>query len=78
MAKVECFEPIFDKNCDTLILGTAPGPTSLNKNKYYGSPKNYFWDIIFRVFSTEWNTFDYVGDSIEYESKMKILTDNKV
>ena len=75
---VECFEPIVDKKCKTLILGTAPGPTSLRKKEYYGSPNNYFWDILFRVLDTEWNAFDYVRDSIEYESKKELLIQNKI
>ena len=44
------FEPIEDKSCRILILGTMPGRQSLEQNEYYANRRNAFWDIMFSLF----------------------------
>ncbi len=78
MKKVECFDPIINENCDTLILGTAPGQISLDKSQYYGNTNNYFWDIIFRLFKNNWGAYEYVNDKITYEFKKELLLQNNI
>ncbi len=40
------FPPIVDENSRILILGTAPGNSSLGKEEYYAHSKNAIWKII--------------------------------
>ena len=44
------FDPIADRNCRILILGTMPGRQSLAKNEYYANRRNAFWGIMFSLF----------------------------
>ncbi len=78
MKLIESFEPVITKECKVLILGTMPGPESLRKSQYYGSPKNYFWDIMFRIFKRDWGKFNYIDDKVSYDEKKNILLENKV
>lgn len=78
MPKIQCFEPIVDSTSNTLILGTAPGVSSLEKRQYYGNKNNYFWDIIFRIYSPIWGSFDYVSDQISYSEKKELLLHNHI
>jgi hypoxanthine-DNA glycosylase len=62
---IHSFEPIEDKNCRILILGTMPGRQSLEKNEYYANPRNVFWDIIFSLFGEPMTE--------DYEKKRRLL-----
>ena len=44
---ITSFEPIVDKNCKVLILGTMPGVMSLEKKQYYGNKRNQLWKIMY-------------------------------
>lgn len=44
------FEPIYDKNCKVLILGSIPSPKSRENGFYYGHPQNRFWKVLASVF----------------------------
>ena len=43
---IESFAPIADEHSRLLILGTMPGVRSLQKQEYYGHPRNAFWPLI--------------------------------
>lgn len=40
------FPPIVDERSRILILGTAPGNSSLGKEEYYAHPRNEIWKLI--------------------------------
>lgn len=46
MSRVQCFDPIEDRNAEVLILGSMPGRASLAAGEYYAHPQNAFWRII--------------------------------
>lgn len=37
---IASFEPIIDKNCKILVLGTMPSVRFLEKQQYYGNKQN--------------------------------------
>lgn len=43
------FEPVFDQNSHTLIVGTWPSPKSREQGFYYGHPQNRFWPLMARL-----------------------------
>nr|WP_034678442.1 DNA-deoxyinosine glycosylase [Priestia megaterium] len=45
------FQPIVPKRPNVLILGSMPGGISLEKQQYYGNPRNHFWKILFTLFN---------------------------
>ncbi len=38
--------PVVDEKTKVLIVGSMPGMQSLEKQQYYGHPRNHFWSII--------------------------------
>nr|MBO2494162.1 DNA-deoxyinosine glycosylase [Clostridia bacterium] len=67
---VTSFEPIVDKNCKVLILGTMPGEISLQKQQYYANKQNQFWKIIYSLFNKD------VED--DYEKRKIFLLDHHI
>lgn len=45
------FEPIADRHCEVLLLGTMPGDRSLSLQQYYGHSGNHFWKLIYSIFN---------------------------
>jgi len=43
------FPPVAGKHPKILILGSMPSKTSLQKNEYYGYPRNHFWPVMFAL-----------------------------
>ena len=44
------FKPVASTNSRVLILGTLPGPVSLEKRQYYAQSRNAFWPIMGELF----------------------------
>ena len=68
--KAISFEPIVNEQSRILILGTMPGIKSLEKNQYYAHPRNAFWQIMFRLFNTEFSN--------NYEDRKNLILKNKL
>ena len=49
---IQSFPPFVNLSTQTIILGTMPGITSLEKKEYYAHPRNHFWKIIFTLFDS--------------------------
>jgi len=64
------FPPIARPDAAILILGSMPGEESLRKKQYYAHPRNSFWPIMEKLFST--------GDTLGYDSRVLILLDNRI
>lgn len=45
--------PIVDQSTHVLILGSMPSKLSLEKQQYYGNPRNHFWRIIGEILQQE-------------------------
>ena len=83
--KKNCFEPIFDKNCKILILGSIPSLKSIENNFYYMHPQNQFWKILDAVFYNEEKRFTKVVDEYRLnkcennrEEIKKLLLENHI
>lgn len=62
--------PIVDENTKVLIVGSMPGKQSLEKQQYYGNPRNHFWAIIATLLATE------IPES--YPEKITLLRANQI
>ena len=67
---IKGFEPVIDKNCKVLILGTMPSQKSLQKMEYYGNPQNAFWKIIYALFCIPMDT--------DYKKRTSFLLKNNI
>lgn len=63
------FPPLYNKNSDTLILGSFPSVKSRETMFFYGHPQNRFWKVIAGIYN------DKLPLSIE-EKKAIILNHN--
>lgn len=59
------FEPVFDRDCKILVLGTLPSVKSRENNFYYGHPQNRFWKLIAALFDE-----NNVPQTIEQKKEM--------
>jgi len=62
--------PVFDKNCEVLILGSFPSVKSREVHFFYGHPMNRFWKVIATIYGCP------VPSDIP--SKKKLLLDNRI
>ncbi len=62
--------PISDKSAKILILGSMPSDTSLDKQQYYGHPRNAFWPIMLTMFNKPLN--------ISYKQRQQLLIQNNI
>ncbi|WP_418301936.1 DNA-deoxyinosine glycosylase [Lysinibacillus fusiformis] len=62
--------PIVDSSTKVLIVGSMPGKQSLEKQQYYGNPRNHFWPIIGKLLQIE------VPD--DYSERMALLRKNAI
>jgi TDG/mug DNA glycosylase family protein len=44
--RLQSLAPIIDDDATVLILGSMPSAMSLEKQQYYGNPRNQFWAIL--------------------------------
>lgn len=68
---IHSFEPIIDKDCRVLILGTMPGMESLRQSQYYANKRNQFWKLIY-------NIFGILEPDENYNQKKLFLLKNKI
>jgi hypoxanthine-DNA glycosylase len=68
---IQSFKPIIPEKPILLILGTMPGIASLQKQQYYGHPRNHFWKIIAHLYHSE-----VIPE--KYEDRKKLLILNNV
>lgn len=63
--KIHSFPPVLPERPRVLILGSMPGGVSLEKQQYYGNPRNHFWKIIYVLFHSE--------EIEDYEERLEFL-----
>jgi hypoxanthine-DNA glycosylase len=69
---VNSLKAIIDQNSQVLILGTMPGPESLEKEEYYANPKNQFWKIIYCIINGRYEP------PSDYKKRIKFLKQNGI
>lgn len=62
--------PVIDKHSVVLIVGSMPGVLSLEKQQYYGNPRNHFWSIMECILEEPMPA--------EYEARLSILLKYKI
>jgi hypoxanthine-DNA glycosylase len=68
---INSFPYFIDSKTEILILGTMPGVMSLEKQEYYGHPRNHFWKILYSI-------FDALPIAHSFEEKKDFLLSNKI
>lgn len=66
----KCLSIVADQNTKILIVGTAPGEQSIEKQEYYSNKNNRFWRIIFECLGVE--------DPINYNKRIALLLENQI
>lgn len=66
------FEPIYDKNSNTLILGSFPSVISREQGFFYGNPRNRFWNIIETIYGETEPTDSSPQELIEFKKQLII------
>lgn len=61
----EGLAPIISEASKVLILGSLPGDVSLQKQQYYGNPRNHFWPLLAAVFGC--------NPGLSYEEKTNFI-----
>lgn len=64
--KKQGFPPIADAWARILILGSMPSEASLQKQEYYGHPRNAFWKMMAQLFG-----FDYLASYAQRTAVLK-------
>ena len=62
--------PVVDTQTKVLIVGSMPGVQSLEKQQYYGNPRNHFWGIIGEL----------TGESVpkQYKERLALLKKHSI
>lgn len=71
MLRHTSFAPIWDENCQILILGSLPGAKSLAASQYYAHPQNQFWRLLDHVLRLQMSPSNYLN-------RLAILLENGV
>jgi double-stranded uracil-DNA glycosylase len=64
------FRPVASRDARILILGTLPGPRSLQVRQYYAKQGNAFWPIMGRLFGA--------SEDMDYRQRLALLKANGV
>ena len=64
------FKPVASADSRVLILGTLPGPVSLEKRQYYAQSRNAFWPIMGELFGA--------GPELAYRERLQKLKSRSV
>lgn len=67
---IRSFRPVVNSDARVLILGSMPGPMSLEKNQYYAHSRNLFWPIMGTLFGA--------GPDVAYERRLQLLQMHQV
>lgn len=62
--------PVVDEHTRVLIVGSMPGVQSLEKQQYYGNPRNHFWGIIAELLQKE--------IPAEYSERLQLLRNHGI
>ena len=62
--------PIVDTSTKVLIVGSMPGVQSLEKQQYYGNPRNHFWSIVCALLQ--------VNVPNDYEERIQLLRKHNI
>lgn len=62
--------PIVDDKTYVLVIGSMPGKLSLEKQQYYGNPRNHFWAIIGKLLATD------IPEN--YNEKIRLLRQHRI
>ncbi|MFC2947105.1 DNA-deoxyinosine glycosylase [Virgibacillus sediminis] len=68
--KLRSFAPVLPAEPKVLILGSMPGGMSLEKQEYYGNPRNHFWDLLFELFNEQ--------PMKDYQEKLEFVKRNHI
>ena len=60
------FPPLYDADCEILILGSIPSPKSREQAFYYGHPQNRFWKVMAAVLGAA------VPETVEDKTRMML------
>ena len=64
------FVPIVGPGASTLVLGSLPSRKSLERQQYYGHPRNAFWHIMGDLFGA--------APTLPYDERKNILIRNRI
>lgn len=64
------FPPVAGADSRVLVLGTLPGPRSLQMRQYYAQPRNAFWPIMGRLFGAY--------PELAYPARLAVLKKHRV
>lgn len=62
--------PIVDSATRVLIVGSMPGKQSLEKQQYYGNPRNHFWPIMGELLE--------IAIPNDYTERIELLKNNAI
>ena len=64
------FPPVANAESRVLVLGTLPGPRSLQMRQYYAQPRNAFWPIMGELFGA--------FPDLAYRARLALLKQHRV
>lgn len=62
--------PVVDTSTKVLIVGSMPSKQSLEKQQYYGNPRNHFWPIVGEILA--------VAMPMDYEERLELLREHGI